>query len=175
MKPEPYEVVTASPRHLRRLSADLRAASCMALDRFGVDHRRGLHHAFVQSFYCRTALMDDRPVAMWGAVGSLLDEGVFVWLAISNRLVTMPPLVLRAARSELRAIMERYGQLSTTILPDDEPSLQFAVALGFHDRDEDEDLGRRKTLAASIKADPRYKLPIGDGYAIGLTYHPGMH
>lgn len=172
MKQQPYEIVTASPRHLRRLSSDLRMASCMALDRFGVDHRRGLHHAFVQSFYCRTALMDGRPVAMWGAVGSILDDGVFVWMAMSNRLTAMPPLVLRVARSELRAIMDRYGQISTTVLPDDEASLQFAVALGFHDRDEDEDLGRRKSLARSILADPRYKLPIGDSYAIGLAYHP---
>lgn len=173
MRSEPYRIVAASPRHIRRLSAELRAASCLSLEQFGVEPRRGLHNAFVQSFYCRTALVDDRPAAMWGVVGSLVDEGVFVWVALSKRLAAMPPAVLRGARAELRAIMEQYGQISTTVLPDDEAALQFAVCLGFHDRGDDEETGRRKALAAAIKAEPRFKIPIGDSYAIGLSYNPG--
>ena len=82
----------------------------------------------------------------------------------------MPFSIVREARSELALIMGRYHELATTVLPDDDDAIRFAVYLGFHDRDGS---ASRKELIAAIKADPKYKIPVGDSYVIGLGYHPG--
>lgn len=169
----PYEAVKGSIRHVRPMSRQLRAAACMTLQGFGYDPRKALHKAFMQSFYCRTALMNGSPVAMWGVTGTLLSCEAFVWLVLSDRIANIPLSIVREAKSELSRIMQNYDELATTVLPDDEAAIRFAVYLGFHDRhDSDERLSRRE-IQQLIMTDPKYRIPIGDSFVIALGYHGG--
>lgn len=171
-----YSVVPASIRHVRPMSAQLRAAACITLQGFSLEPRRALHRAFIASSYCRTALKDGRPVAMWGVKGTMLGDIAFVWLVLSDEVTKMPVSVVREARAELAKVMETNSEVAITVLPDDEAAVRFAVYLGFHDRENNDGELSRKQLCEAILADPQYRIPVGDHYVIALGYHPGtMH
>jgi hypothetical protein len=171
-----YAIVKTSARHLRPMSRHLRAAACITLQGFGLDPRIALHRAFMASHYCRTATIDEKPVAMWGVKGTLLGDGAFVWLVLSDQIAAVPRAVMREAKAELARVMDGYDEIAITVLPDDIAAVRFAVWLGFHDRDNDDGHLSRKALTEAIIADPVHRLPIGDRYVIALGYHPeSMH
>ncbi len=167
-----HEIVRASPLHLRPLTRTLRTAACITLDRYDINPRLALHRAFMSSHYCRTALIDGRPVAMWGLEGSLLGDLAFVWLVLSNEASSMPMTVMREARRELASVMENYVEVATTVLPDDDAAIRFAIYLGFHNEDEQLDLPLRERIRR-VKDNPEYRFPVGDHYVIGLGCHGG--
>lgn len=167
-----YSVVPASARHIRPMSAKLRAAACITLQGFGLEPRRALHRAFIASSYCRTALSDGKPIAMWGVKRTLLGDTGVVWLVLSEEVTHMPASIVREARAELAKIMEASHEVAATVLPDDAAAIRFAVHLGFHDRDNDDSSLSKKDMTRAILADPKYRIPIGDSYVIALGYHP---
>jgi hypothetical protein len=154
------------------MSRHLRAAACITLQGFGFEPRQALHRAFVASHYCRTATVDEKPVAMWGVKGTLLGDTALVWLVLSDQIAAVPRAVTREARAELSRIMENYREIAITVLPDDLAAVRFAVYLGFHDRENDDGALSRKALTDAILADPRYRIPVGDSFVIALGYHP---
>lgn len=165
-----YEVVPSTALHVRPMSAKLRAAAAITLQGFGYRPREALRRAYVASRYCRTALMDGKPIAMWGVKGTMLDDVAFVWLVLSDEVTRFPLAVVKEAQAELAKIMETVDEVAITVLPDDEAAIRFACYLGFHDRD---DLRMsRKELVRSIMEDPQYKIAIGDQFIIALGYHP---
>lgn len=173
---QPYCIVPASPRHIRPMAAKLRAAACITLQAFGYEPRRALHRIFLNSFYCRTALIDGKPVAMWGVTGTLLGDVAYVWLVLSDDIASMPRSIVKEAKRELSAIMENYREIATTVLPDDAAAIRFAVYLGFHDNHEGGDTQSRKALERDIRENPKHRIAVGDHYVIRLAYHPpGMH
>jgi hypothetical protein len=164
-----HEIVAASVRHIRPMSKRLRTAACITLQRFGQDPRRGLHRAFISSNYCRTALIDGRPVAMWGVCGALMSNVASVWLVIAEDIVNLPLAIVREARTELSRVMGNYHELVTTVLPDDEAAVRFALYLGFQGFEDDDD-APRKVRYEEIMSDPKHRIPVGDSYVIGLGY-----
>ena len=169
-----HEIVPASIRHIRPMSRAMRAAACITLERFGQDPRRSLHRAFIASNYCRTALIDGKPVAMWGVVGALMSNVASVWLVIAQDIVGLPLTIVREARNELAHAMANYHELTTTVLPDDEAAVRFALYLGFHGCDGDDD-APRKMRYDDLMTDPRHRIPVGDSYVIGLGYRAEAH
>ena len=169
-----YSIVKSSVRHIRPMSRHLRVAACVTLQGFGFEPRIALHRAFMSSFYCRTALVEDRPSAMWGIKATLLDDVAFVWLVLSDEIAKIPLSVTREAKAELARIMENYNEIAITVLPDDIAAVRFAVALGFHDREDDHSLSR-KAMTQAILADPRRRISIGDSFVVALSYHPTRH
>lgn len=169
---ERYQVVPASIRHVRPMARQIRAAAAITLQGFGFHPREALRRAFVASHYCRTALMDGKPIAMWGVKGTMLDEIAFVWLVLSDGVTHMPVSVVKEAQRELAKIMRTVDEVAITVLPDDEAAVRFAVYLGFHDRDDIR--FSRKELVQAILTDPQYKIPVGDSYVIALGYHPNI-
>lgn len=166
-----YSVVPASVRHIRPMSRRLRAAACLTLQAFGHDPRRALHRIFLNSFYCRTALIEDRPVAMWGVTGTLLNDVVYVWLVMSDDIANIPRTIVWEAKKELSNIMANYREIATTVLPDDDAAIRFAVYLGFQDVDGAIPLEGRKAIEHDIRENPKHRIPVGDGYVISLGYH----
>ncbi len=148
-----YDIVKASVRHVKPMALGMRAASWLAMQRYGGGARRAVFKAFTLSSYCRTALIDGKPVAMWGVVGSLLDERADVWLFLSRDIGRMPLAIVREARAELGVATEQYSYLEATIVPEDEASIRFARFLGFEGREED-------------------RIPIGDSYVLRMSYQP---
>ncbi len=166
------EIVPASILHVKPMAARMRAAACATLQSFGFEPRMALRRAFLRSLMARTALMDGKPVAMWGVQGNLLDDTALVWLVMADDIANIPRTIVREARRELKSIMENYEEAATTVLPDDEAAIRFAVYLGFHDRHDDDEPASRKDIERSIRENPRNKIPIGDSFVIGLGYHP---
>lgn len=167
-----YSVVPASVRHIRPMSSQLRAAACITLQDFGIDPRHALHRAFIASNYCRTAMMDGKPIAMWGVKSALLGDSAMVWLVLSDSVTKMPVSVVREARAELAKIMETTDEVAITVLTDDEAAIRFAIFLGFHDRDTNLSEVSRKELCKAILENPLYRIPVGDHFVIALGYHP---
>lgn len=157
-----YLIVPASVRHIRPMSMRMRAAASRALDGYGFNPREGLRRAFISSFHCRTALIDGKPVAMWGVAGTLLNDSATVWLVLSDEVRRIPRAIAKEAKAELQRYVQNCPEISATVLPDDEASIRFALHLGFRgDNDQDD-----------VMTDPKYRVPLGDRYAIRLTYHP---
>lgn len=167
-----YQVVTSSVRHVRPMARQLRAAACITLQGFGLNPHSALHNAFIASSYCRTALVDGKPVAMWGVKDVLLSDQAAVWLVLSDFITQMPVAIVREARQELARVMETKREVAITVLPNDEAAIRFAVYLGFHDRENDDGQFSRKDLCHAVMTDPKYKIPVGDHYVVALGYHP---
>lgn len=162
MRPTPYSFVPASVRHIRAMSEGMRAAGAAALEGYGFNPREALRRVYIASHHCRTALSDGKPIAMWGVAGTLLNDAAYVWLVLAEEAQRMPRALLIEARAELAQVMQRYPEISATVLPHDEASIRFALHLGFRGDDDEDD----------ILTDAKYRLPMGDGYAIRLTYRP---
>jgi hypothetical protein len=160
-----YEIVPSSIRHIRPMAKSMRREAAMALDGYGFNPRIGLRRAFLSSFRCRTALVDGKPVAMWGVAGTLLSDSAQVWLVLSPEAAKMPRAVVREARGALEAIRLDYRDLWTTILPNDPASVRFALALGFGGDDPEDD----------VLTDERYRVMFGDGYVLRLSYRGTLH
>ena len=168
-----YSIVRASIRHIRPMSEVMRPASAAAVQGYGFNPRTGLRRAFTSSFHCRTALVDGKPVAMWGVAGTLLGDTANVWLVLSAAAQKMPRAVLREAKAELEQTMRYYGAVVTTVLPDDAASVRFAIHLGFRGATEDgENESIDDDIQRDILANPKYRIPLGDSYAIRLGYQP---
>lgn len=148
-----YSIVKASVRHVKPMALNMRPAGYFAMQHYGGDPRRAVFQAFRQSFYCRVALIDDKPVAMWGVAGTLLNDRAEVWLVLSHEIGNMPLAIVREARTELNKVTEDYSYLEATILPEDAASIRFAQFLGFSAGEED-------------------RIPIGDSYVLRMSYQP---
>ena len=148
----------------------MRAAAAVSLQGYGFDPRRALHRVVLDSAYCRTAKVDGEVAAMWGIVAPALASTAYVWLVMSDEIGRIPRLVVQTAREELAEMMEVYEEIATTVLPDDEAAIRFALYLGFHDDDEEEP-GSHKVRAQRLRENPRHRIPVGDGYVIALGYH----
>jgi hypothetical protein len=165
-----YEITAATVRHIKPMAAKLRAAACMTLSKYGYEPRRALHRVFRASFYCRTALVYGKPAAMWGVTGTVMSETACVWLVLSDQIAAIPRSIVQEAKRELSVIMQHYSEVATTVLPDDDAAIRFAIYLGFHDREDDVEISR-KLLEKEIRESPRYRIPVGDSYVIRLGYH----
>lgn len=147
----------------------MRVAGSIAMQSYGLDPRSALHRVFVASTYCRTALIDEKPVAMWGVAGHILSETAFVWLVLAEETARMPHAIVREARAELQRVMDNYSRVMMTVLPDDAPSVRFALHLGFRPMDGDFMGGEQDALS-----NPRFRLPVGDSYVVQMGYAPSM-
>ena len=169
-----YEVVKGSILHVKPMARRVRAAAAITLEGYGYEPRSALHRIFIRSFYCRTALVDGHPVAMWGVTGTMLSESAYVWLVMSDEIAAFPRAIVREAKAQLASIMNGYDEVATTVLPDDDAAIRFALYLGFHDRHDDQaERLPRKAMERVIRENPRYRIPVGDSYVIELGYHAG--
>lgn len=133
-----YNVIAASVRHLKPLSQQLRPAACVTLQAFGLNPRRALQRAFFGSSYCRTAMMEGRPAAMWGTHGTALSDHALVWLALGEEVAKYPLAIVRLARAELLVMRDKAGPLYATIASEDSRAAVFARTLGFQPTGDDE-------------------------------------
>lgn len=128
-----YHVVIGSIRHVKPLGAVMRQNICLSLTTAGMTPRDALRHALVASRYCRTALRDGVPVAMWGATSPLLCDKAMVWIVLRAGAARIATAVVRRARRELAEMQDAIGDLYAVIETDDDRSLAFARHIGFNE------------------------------------------
>lgn len=132
------EVVDASLVHIGPIANNLDADALERYAEIGVRPRAGLRRLLDESAYCRTALLDGKPVAMWGVLGSDLASCGEVWLSITERARGHRMKIVRLARKELRAMMSTKVMLISSVLCNDARGKRFAEFLGFDCTDLDE-------------------------------------
>jgi hypothetical protein len=122
-----YTVVPASIRHIKLLDATLRGKEFL----FGTNSRRALRIAFLQSTYAKTALIDGKPVAMWGVMKSAMSDEGEAWAAFSQEAIKHPKAMIKDGRQEAIEMARHAGTLYAKINPADPKSEGFSRALGF--------------------------------------------
>ena len=162
-----YAIVPTSPLHIKPMAARMRVAGALAVQPFGIAPRAGLHRIFIASSYCRTAVVDRKPIAMWGVAAPLIGDTAIVWLVLAQETGLLPYAIVREARAELQRVAEVYPQIRMTVLPDDEASVRFAFHLGFRPTD-----GEHWGSEHDALSDPRFRIPLGDCYVVQMGYAP---
>lgn len=167
-----YAVVEAKPWHCGRMSRILRAEHKRAVAATNI--HKEMSSVFGQSYLRRSALVDGRPVAMWGVIGTLVSAEGYVWLALSDEAARYPVAVLREAKRQLAAIMQTKRELATTIDVDDSAARRFAVFFGFHVAHDEG--GSPATTKAERRRlldylDKREDIRLGDGKIIPMGLH----
>src|SRR5262245_60918474 len=77
------EICTVRPTHIGPVAADLDEVTTGFFDQIGVRPRRGLRQLISSSSYSRVALLDGRPLALWGLLGTDLATAAEPWLSLT--------------------------------------------------------------------------------------------
>lgn len=170
------ELIPARRHHCGKLARALRHEHRESLERVGNNVHKALRVAYDDSAYARTLLIDGKVAVMGGITGSLLAPYGMVWIAMTQEATRYPIAVIKILRQQLAAAMVVRRELCTIVLGDDEGAKRLAIFMGFHVSDEG--LGRaaysrfsRKILARHIESSPDSRVPVGNGYCIGMGYH----
>lgn len=170
-----FQIVPAKPWHCGAMVRRLRVEHRYAVAQLGLDSHRELFDRFGQSSFRRALLIDGRIAALGGVTGSALSGEGYVWLALSQRAVRYPLLLVREARRQLDIVMQSRSVLVTTILDGDIAARRFAIFLGFVPATDDRtqpaaSRAGRHVLADRLETDPDLRIPVGLGAAVALAY-----
>lgn len=127
-----FAVIDAKPWHVGQMIRRMRGRHREEMIALGLDTHRELRATFNASAVRRAWLIDGDIAAIGGVAGTLADSIAFVWLVISEDATRYPLAFVRAARTELDAVMASRVELFTTVLPGDLDALRFAAFMGFH-------------------------------------------
>lgn len=167
-----YQIVPTRMVHVAPMARAMREGAKDTICALGLNSRRVLHDAVVGSHYCRVAIKDGKPIAMWGLKGVMLSGYAFVWLALSAPAQAMPRRVIVEATHELARMGEQFEELATTVLPEDDAAIRLAAFLGFHDQHEkDGTTMPYRDRVKQLKHDPRHRVAFGGAEVIALGWH----
>lgn len=160
----------AKPWHCGQIARRMRKSHADALVPTGTNAHAELRGIFNASAFCRVAHIGGRLMALGGVAGTLSSSLGYVWLALAEDARGHALALVRAARSQLREIMQTHSELATTILRDDRQALNFAVYLGFHTDHPSFSAGRR-TVIQDILGNRDLLVPIGGTFVIPMGFH----
>lgn len=126
-----FEIIDAKRQHLGPIARSVRHEHARLLGLLGIDVHRKLVQSFQDSVYCKTYLVDGKPVAIWGIMGHLAATSGRVWLLIAQDVLHYKLRILKESRRELRALLGHFRRLETTVLVGDEKARRLAAVLGF--------------------------------------------
>lgn len=126
-----YRIVDAEPWHLPAVSDAMNEDDVTELRALGLEPRLLMEVLFHGSCYRKCAVIEGRPVALWGMTGTLMSCDGEVWLALTDAARAFPMSVARVAARELSDLMEGRMELRSSILCRNERALRFARVLGF--------------------------------------------
>jgi hypothetical protein len=124
-------IVDAEPRHVGMISAGMTVEDCLRFSGLGRDARRVMRGFFRMSSYRRTALLDEKPIAIWGITGPLLASTGILWLRLTEQAKKMPLRVVKECHLELALMMEMRQELVCYLHHDDVVARRFAEFFGF--------------------------------------------
>lgn len=125
------EIVEARPYHCGQIARLLRPAQNIGARARGADTHREISARFGASAYRRACFFDQRLAAVGGVMGTEVESGGLVWLAVAQWATRQPRMLMRAAAAALSDLGRTKRKLGTFILIEDAPSFRFAQHLGF--------------------------------------------
>lgn len=171
-----FEVIEMKRRHCGQIIKHLRIGHQIALEQVKRDAHREIVAIFEESAFRRAWLIDGRLAAVGGVTGSIIASTGYAWLALTEEATLHRVALLKEVMRQLAQIMVSKRELATTVLGGDPAARRLAIFLGFHVDDEGPGspaytrLGRR-ALGRHIDAEPDLRIPVGEGYVIGMGYH----
>jgi hypothetical protein len=124
-------IVPALPVHVGIIAGQLTDDERARFKGMGRDARRVIRGFFRQSSYRRTALLDERPAAIWGITGTLASSSGILWLRLSAVARKRPRLVVEECRAELARMLDVRREVVAYIHEDDAVAQRFAEFFGF--------------------------------------------
>lgn len=147
----PYRFEDAKMWHARAIQRRIGDDEALTLKACGLTAIKALRGLCIASSVCETALIGERPVAMWGLVGTLVESRAEAWLAITPEARARGLAVMREARDRMHRWGAVRGEISATVDATDTRALRFAQALGFEFLSE-ETIGDLPFLRVALRA-----------------------
>lgn len=102
-------------------------------ERLGVDPIDVLRYTFERGSPMQIALVEGRPLAMWGVEWKSLLSVPSLWMITTDEVQRNPIAFLRESRRVVKEWGETYGSLEGMVDSDFETSLRWLRWLGFHE------------------------------------------
>ncbi len=117
--------------HVRILSGNLRERDMEIANRVGIPAHLALWRIYRKSLMCKTVVVDNQIVAIWGICGTFLGKTGKPWLVASPFVEDYPMKVAFRYRSELRNMLKYFTVLEDFVNVDDEKTIRLLEILGF--------------------------------------------
>lgn len=125
-------VIDTIPGHVRELSGNLRIEDQLEAVRLGWEPRKGLFHVYRKALYRKTALIDNRVVAIWGVSGTPMSLTGRPYLMTSPLLEEVPTIrFVKMYREELEVMKRLYNKLENFVDVGYETSVKMLLLAGF--------------------------------------------
>ncbi len=125
------QIVNAKPVHVGIIAGQLTDDERAVFAVQGRDARRVIRGFFRQSSYRRTALLEERPIAIWGITGTLASSFGILWLRLASAARKLPRLVVEQGREELSRMLGVRREIVIYVPEQDYRALRFAEFFGF--------------------------------------------
>lgn len=125
-------IVDAEPWHVSALKANLREEDKAEVLGLGVSIQQSLWYGFKNSVYRKTALIEDKPVAMWGICGVLLGSKALPWLLTSPDVYKVSPLrFTRIYQEEVKKMLGMFPVLENLVDAEYAAAIRLLDIIGF--------------------------------------------
>lgn len=105
-------IVDTVPWHLRELAANIQPEDERELLAIGLTPPKALWRSYKSSIYCKTALLDGRVAAVWGAAGTFLSDSGCPWLLTSREIRNISSLrIARDYQREVHKMLDIFQKL----------------------------------------------------------------
>lgn len=126
-----YTVVQGRRTHIAPVANGMSIEDKDHLARAGFTPRSAVRRMFLDSCRVWTAVMDGRPVAMWGIRGPMMADSGEAWLVLTGGLRRRPFAVVKEAMRGLAKMLEIKREITSSMICFDKRACRFAEALGF--------------------------------------------
>lgn len=171
-----HEVIEARAYHVGRLVRRLRPEHRRNMEAIGLEPHRVLRDAFLNSAYCRAALIDGELAAIWGVTGSALSSTGVIWVAFTEAATKYPIIIMRETRRQLAAMAATRRVLESGVIVGDIAAWRFAQRLGFflkHPTGTNTLSPQTAPLECILAAAPEFKVALPSGGAGVLVGYQG--
>ena len=125
-----YEIVPFSPVHVGPLVARL-GSQRKSMEGFGNKARPWVRWLVGRSCQVEVALIEGRPVAMWGTLGTLASTEVSIWFLVADDIRDRKFAIARAAKRTIERILLTVDTITSVIVIGDPRARRFIEFLGF--------------------------------------------
>ena len=126
------EIVEARFEHVAAICKRLRERERLGFVKLGDDPERLVFAEVRGSFLAFAGLVDDEPIALWGAqAAGVLDDEAYIWLICSQEAERHPMTFLRHSRRAIDSLSPFFKHLYGYVKEDFTCSVRWLEWLGF--------------------------------------------
>ena len=124
-------IVDTTPAHIAYMAKAMAEASADTAVKLGLTPKKALWMSYRQSLLCLTALIDGRPVAMWGVAGHMFSDTGSPWLILAPETEDYPFRVAFRYRRELNRFQKMFPCLEEYVEKTNLKAIRLLKLMGF--------------------------------------------